>query len=111
MTDGLVSLYYSVMEEGNSKDSNNLLLLGLELLKNLNKSSKTKLPYAVVKPRVQTPSEEPNTVESLENNIAMSRKRKRSDETTEMDRKEKRYVKGSAILASLFKIFSQEDDE
>lgn len=75
----------------NSKESNNLLLLGLELLKNINKSSK--VPYAVVKPRVQTtPGELASNTESLKSPLMSGneRKRKHSNEVSELDRKEKR---------------------
>ena len=71
---------------------NHLLMLGLELLKTLNKS--TKVPYAVVKPRVQpstqeTTEEDPKTSVTplLTGNV---RKRKHNAEISEAEKKEKR---------------------
>ncbi len=84
------------MEPPTKENSNSLLLLGLELLKNLNKSAK--LPYAVVKPRIQVQSaesgepEQDSDVKQLEHPMSGNdRKRKHSNgETVEVHKKEKR---------------------
>lgn len=81
------------MEPPTKENSNSLLLLGLELLKNLNKSAK--LPYAVVKPRIQVQLGEPeqdSDVKQLEHPMSGNdRKRKHSNgETVEVHKKEKR---------------------
>ena len=76
-----------------TKESSNLLLLGLELLKNLNKS--TKLPYAVVKPRLQHSAEETSQALVKEPQLKMSgnndRKRKHNGDTSEAEKREKRW--------------------
>ncbi len=75
------------------KDNNSLLLLGLELLKNLNKSNK--VPYAIVKPRarVQLAREEPQVpLKELPQSPVSGndRKRKLNGGTCEAEKKEKR---------------------
>ena len=65
---------------------NQLLLLGLQLLqKNL------KLPYAVVKPRQQPPKQSGKDEEPA-SSLINSRKRKRTEEVTVEDKREKRLV-------------------
>ena len=65
---------------------NQLLLLGLQLLqKNL------KLPCAVVKPRQQPPKQSGKD-EEPDSSLVNSRKRKRTEEVTVEDKREKRLV-------------------
>ena len=81
------------MEPQTKENNNKLLLLGLELLKNFNKSAK--LPYAVVKPRVQVSLGESEQGQgTVADEYSMSgndRKRKHSEEPSEtVHKKEKR---------------------
>ena len=70
------------------KDNNSLLLLGLELLKNLNKSNK--VPYAVVKPRMTEEPQVPLKEVPQSPVSGNDRKRKLSGGTGEAEKKEKR---------------------
>ena len=71
-----------------------LLKMGLELLGNLNKS--LKLPYAIVKPRIQKGKMSEESDVERESSLSPPsmtvnvRKRKHSGEMTEMEKKEKR---------------------